>query len=105
MPLPPEFSLHQADPEIAARVIAAAVAGDRDAQFSAGLIYARGLGVGIDLVQSYYWLTLAVEQGDVDAERMRQQVAQQMSDDEFAQGRRLVRQAATADAGVPGVLH
>jgi len=105
MPLPKEFSLNQTDPEIAARVLAAALAGDRDAQFSAGLVYARGLGVGIDLVQSYYWLTQALEQGDADAERLRQHVALQMSDGEFEQARRLVRQAANAGAGVSGVLH
>jgi localization factor PodJL len=105
MPLPPEFSLNQTDPEIAARVMAAAVAGDRDAQFSAGLIYARGLGVGIDLVQAYYWLTQALEQGDADAERLRQHVALQMSDPEFEQACRLVRQAASAGACAPGVVH
>jgi hypothetical protein len=105
MPLPPEFSLNQADPEIAARVLAAALAGDRDAQFSAGLIYARGPGVAIDLVQSCYWLTQALEQGDADAERLRQHVDLQMRDAEFEQARRLVREAANAGAGMSGLLH
>ena len=45
----------------AARLIAAAERGDMDAQYAAGLVYAEGRGVPQDAVQSYYWLTRAVE--------------------------------------------
>jgi TPR repeat protein len=59
-----------------------------------------------DLVQSYFWLTRAVEQGDGDAERLRRYVASQMSEAEFLAGKRLVRLAAKTAAGLwipPGV--
>lgn len=88
------LSLLRNDPAVAARLIKAAEAGDLDAQFAAGLIYAEGRGVEPDLVQAYYWLSLAVERGDVDAERLRCHVARDLSDEEFALARRLVRLAA-----------
>ena len=77
------------DPEAAARLIAEAESGDMDAQYAAGLVYAEGRGVGPDLVQAYYWLTRAYEQGDSDAERLRCLVAAEMQDNEFAEARRL----------------
>lgn len=79
------------DPEVAARIIAAAEEGDMDAQFAAGLVYAEGRGVIPDLVQSYFWLTRALEQGDADAEKLRRYVATQMSEAEFSDARKLVR--------------
>ena len=61
------LNLLRNDPEVAARLIAAAEEGDMDAQYAAGLVYAEGRGVEPDLVQSYFWLTRAMEQGDVEA--------------------------------------
>lgn len=87
------LNLMRNDPELAARLIAEAEAGDMDAQYAAGLIYAEGRGVEQDLVQSHYWLTRALQQGDADAERLRFHVAAQMSEAEFSQARRLVRLA------------
>ena len=87
------LGLYRNDPELAARLIAGAEAGDMDAQYAAGLIYAEGRGVEQDLVQSYYWLTRALQQGDADAERLRFHVAAQMSETEFSRARRLVRLA------------
>ena len=84
------LNLLRNDPEVAARLIAEAEAGDMDAQYAAGLVYAEGRGVAPDLVQSYFWLTRAVEQGDVDAEKLRRHVASQMSEAEFSDARRLV---------------
>jgi len=78
------------DPELAARLIAAAEQGDMDAQYAAGLIYAEGRGVQPDPAQAYFWLTQAMEQGDSDAELLRQHVGAQMTDEQFAEGRRLV---------------
>ena len=77
------FSLFRNDPQGAADVIEHALKGDMDAQFAAGLIYAEGRGVTIDRVQSFYWLSKAVEQGDSDAERLRLIVGSQMSDEEY----------------------
>ena len=40
------------NPEAAADVLEHALSGDVDAQFAAGLIYAQGRGVEVDLVQA-----------------------------------------------------
>jgi TPR repeat protein len=84
------------DPQAAARLLVQAEEGDIDAQYAAGLIYAEGRGVAIDLVQSYFWLSKAIAQGDGDAELLRRQVAVQMSDSEFAAARRLLEAVARA---------
>ena len=63
------------DPEMAARLIGEAERGDMDAQYAAGLIYAEGRGVEPDLVQAYFWLSRAIDQGDADAEKLRRHVA------------------------------
>lgn len=90
------LNLLRNDPEVAARLIGEAERGDMDAQYAAGLIYAEGRGVEPDLVQAYFWLTLAMEQGDADAEMLRRYVAAQMDDDEFADARRLTKSAKAA---------
>lgn len=95
------LNLLRNDPVKAAEMIAEAERGDMDAQYAAGLIYAEGRGVPLDLVQAYYWLTLAVDQGDSDAELLRRVVAAQMSDDQFADGKHLVQMARRArEAGL-----
>lgn len=77
------------DPSKVAIVRTAASRGDVDAQFAMGLIYAEGRGVPIDLAQAHYWLSLAVDQGDRDAERLRNCVGSQMTDDEYEAAKRL----------------
>ncbi|MCG6965631.1 MAG: sel1 repeat family protein [Chromatiaceae bacterium] len=94
------LNLWRNDPEMAARLIAEAEQGDMDAQYAAGLIYAEGRGVEPDLVQAYFWLTRALEQGDADAEKLRRYVAAQMPDAEFAEARRLVQLAKAAVTGM-----
>ena len=66
-----------------------ALKGEMDAQYAMGLIYAEGRGVEVDLAQSHYWLSLAVEQGDRDAELLRNVVGSRMTDDEYAAAKRL----------------
>ena len=90
------LNLLRNDPAAAARLSAEAIDGDMDAQYAAGLIYAEGRGVEIDLVQSYYWLTQAISQGDSDAELLRRHVATEMDDPQFAEARRLVELAERA---------
>lgn len=72
------------DPAKVIPIRAAAVRGEVDAQYAMGLIYAEGRGVAVDLAQAHYWLTLAVEQGDADANTLRNIVGSQMSDAEYA---------------------
>ena len=66
-----------------------ALKGEMDAQYAMGLIYAEGRGVEIDLAQSHYWLSLAVEQGDRDAALLRNVVGSRMTDAEYAAAKRL----------------
>ena len=87
------LSLWRNDPEGAAEVLEHALAGDMDAQFAAGLLYAQGRGVPLDLVQAFYWLTHAVEQGDTDAEQLRCRIGAQMSEDDYQQAQYLLRAA------------
>jgi TPR repeat protein len=96
------LNLLRNDPEVAARLIAEAEAGDMDAQYAAGLVYAEGRGVEPDLVQSYFWLTRALQQGDGDAEKLRRYVAAQMTEAEFSDARRLVGLVAKLSVA-PGV--
>lgn len=63
--------------------------GEADAQYAMGLIYAEGRGVEIDLAQAHYWLSLAIDQGDRDAERLRNLVGSRMSEDEYQAAKRL----------------
>jgi TPR repeat protein len=63
--------------------------GDMDAQYAMGLIYAEGRGVEIDLAWSHYWLSLAVDQGDRDADLLRNIVGSRMTDDEYQLAKRL----------------
>jgi localization factor PodJL len=52
--------------------------GVRDSQFNLGVLYGRGLGVPQDLVQSWFWFSLASRQGDLDATKKRDEVASKL---------------------------
>ncbi|MCG6940012.1 MAG: sel1 repeat family protein [Thiohalocapsa sp.] len=84
-----DFILLRNDPSKVGPVRDAAERGEVDAQYALGLIYAEGRGVTIDLAQAHYWLSLAVEQGDRDAEQLRNVVGSQMTDEEYAAAKRL----------------
>jgi TPR repeat protein len=77
------------DPSKVPPIRALAEQGEVDAQYAMGLIYAEGRGVELDLAQSHYWLSRAVEQGDRDAELLRNQVGSRMSDAEYEASKRL----------------
>jgi TPR repeat protein len=53
--------------------------GVRDAQFNAGLAYARGLGVKQDYVEAYKWFDLAARSGDPQAGARRDALAKVMT--------------------------
>jgi TPR repeat protein len=76
------------DPQLAARVLHEARAGNVDAQYAMGLICAEGRGVPVDLAQAFAWLTAAILQGDRDASTLRNIVGSQMTDEEYAAGKR-----------------
>jgi TPR repeat protein len=77
------------DPSRVDAIREAAVRGEVDALYALGLVYAEGRGVSIDLAQAHYWLSLAIEQGDRDADLLRNIVGSQMTDDEYAAAKRL----------------
>lgn len=77
------------DPSKVPAIREAAVGGNVHAQYALGLVYAEGRGVPIDLAQAHYWLTLAIEQGDRDADLLRNIVGARMTDEEFAAALRL----------------
>lgn len=54
----------QNDPAMAADVLQQAEAGKVNAQYMAGLLFAEGRGVEQDEVLSFFWLSLASQQGD-----------------------------------------
>lgn len=77
------------DPAKVARVREAAERGEMDAQYALGLIYAEGRGVEIDLARAHFWLSLAIAQGDTDADLLRNIIGSRMSDVEFAAAKAL----------------
>lgn len=77
------------DPAVVGRVREAAARGEPDAFYALGLIYAEGRGVSVDLAQAHYWLSLAIERGDQDADLLRNIVGSQMSDQEYEAAKRL----------------
>jgi localization factor PodJL len=68
----------------------AAMFGVRDSQFNLAVLYARGMGVPQDLKQSYLYFTLAVQQGDTDAGKKRDEVAARMDAKAMADATALV---------------
>ena len=59
------------DPEHTELVREKAEAGNVDAQYALGLMYAEGRGIQQDEIQAYVWLSRAIEQGDQDAASLR----------------------------------
>ncbi len=77
------------DPSKVPAILEAALRGEVDAQYALGLVYAEGRGVPIDMAQAHYWLSQAVDQGDRDAELLRNIIGSQMTDDEYEAAKRL----------------
>ncbi|CAH1655203.1 conserved hypothetical protein [Hyphomicrobiales bacterium] len=62
----------------------AAELGVRDSQYNLAVLLGRGLGAPTDLAQSFVWFSVAAGQGDEDAARKRDEVAQRLKPDELA---------------------
>jgi TPR repeat protein len=73
----------------------AAKNGGADAQYGMGLIYAEGRGVEQDEAQSFFWLTLAHEQGDEHADVLRRVVAASMTPEHFSRAEFLLEEHAS----------
>jgi uncharacterized protein len=59
--------------------------------FDLGMMYSVGRSVPIDYVTAHKWFNLAAMQGNRDAARLRQEIAQQMSSQEIAAAQRAAR--------------
>ena len=86
------------DPAVADEFLQAATAGDVDAQYGMGLIYAEGRGVERDAAKSFYWLTRAIEQGDNGAAVLRNVVATDMTDEQFDRAGLLLQESVQSQA-------
>jgi uncharacterized protein len=64
---------------------------DGDMLFDLGMMYSVGFDMPIDLVSAHKWFNLAAMKGNIDAIRLRREVADQMSDVEIATAQRAAR--------------
>ncbi|MGB0723526.1 MAG: tetratricopeptide repeat protein [Gammaproteobacteria bacterium] len=78
-----QLQLLRNDPELVETVRPFAEQGYADAQYAMGLIYAEGRGVSEDPARAHYWLTLAVEQGDTEADLLRNIVGAHMTEEQY----------------------
>jgi uncharacterized protein len=62
-----------------------------DMLFELGLMYSIGRDVPVDLVSAHKWFNLAAVKGNIEAIRLRRELAEQMSDVEIAAAQRAAR--------------
>jgi TPR repeat protein len=62
-----------------------------DMLFELGMAYSVGRDVPVDLVSAHKWFNLAAMKGNIDAIRLRREVASQMSDVDIATAQRAAR--------------
>ncbi|MBB4123152.1 peptidoglycan-binding protein [Martelella radicis] len=67
----------------------AAEHGVADSQFNLAILHARGAGVDADLAQSYKWFAIAAVNGDTEAAKRRNEVAEALSEADLNRGRKL----------------
>ena len=59
--------------------------------FDLGMMYSVGRSVPVDYVTAHKWFNLAAMQGNREAARLRQEVAEQMTDADIAAAQRAAR--------------
>lgn len=59
--------------------------------FDLGMMYSVGRSVPVDYITAHKWFNLAAMQGNADAARLRQEIAEQMSDIDIAAAQRAAR--------------
>ncbi len=62
-----------------------------DMLFELGMMYSIGRDVSVDLVSAHKWFNLAAMKGNLEAIRLRREIADQMSDAEIAVAQRAAR--------------
>ncbi len=69
--------------------LAAGDYGLKDSQYNLGILYAKGIGVDRDFRESYKWFALAAAQGDEDAAKKRDAIANALDEGLLAEARLL----------------
>ncbi|HXX04825.1 MAG TPA: SEL1-like repeat protein [Xanthobacteraceae bacterium] len=79
--------------------------GAGDMLFELGMMYSVGREVPVDLVSAHKWFNLAAMKGNIEASRLRREVADQMTDAEIAAAQRAARDwlKSTAPAPAPAI--
>jgi hypothetical protein len=62
-----------------------------DMLFELGMMYSIGRDAPVDLVAAHKWFNLAAMEGNIDAIRLRREIAGQMSDVDIATAQRAAR--------------
>ena len=67
-------------------------AGDADAQFNLGVMYAKGEGVPVDYVLAYMWFNLVAAQGKKDATDLLGSLGKKMTPAQIEEAQKLARE-------------
>jgi localization factor PodJL len=59
----------------------------KDSQVNLGILFTKGMGVTEDLEQAYQWFSIAAKDGDTDAAKKRDTVAQAMRPEQLERAR------------------
>ena len=70
----------------------AAEQGHAGAKFNLGFMYSKGRGGPLDYVQAHMWVNLAAAQGDENARKARDKLAEQMAPAQITEAQRLARE-------------
>ena len=62
-----------------------------DMLFELGMMYSVGRDIPVDLISAHKWFNLAAMKGNLEAIRLRREIADQMSDGEIAVAQRAAR--------------
>jgi uncharacterized protein len=74
---------------------------DADMLFELGMTYSVGRDMPVDLIAAHKWFNLAAVKGNVEAIRLRREVANQMSDVDIAAAQRAARDWLRSHADMP----
>jgi uncharacterized protein len=76
---------------------------DGDMLFELGMTYSVGRDMPVDLIAAHKWFNLAAMKGNIDAIRLRREVASQMSAVEIATAQRGARDWLRGNAEAPAI--
>jgi TPR repeat protein len=84
--------------DVAGLAVAPATA---DTMFELGMMYSSGRSVPADLVIAHKWFNLAAMKGNVEAIRLRREIAAEMTDTQIGQAQRAARDWLKAHPEAP----